>query len=114
MLASLGVRDLQAQLLVLAAVTAVIWILDSVFSYSSGGEVLRGLDLQMSAGRTTAIVGATGAGKSTIVKLLLRLYDPQQGRVVLDGVHIRDLRLADLRSAYGLVSQDVSFPTLPC
>ena len=77
------------------------------FSYASGGQVLRGLDLAMPAGRTTAIVGATGAGKSTIVKLLLRLYDPQEGRVVHDGIDIRTLGLADLRSAYGLVSQDV-------
>ncbi len=77
------------------------------FSYATGGEVLRGLDLDIPAGVTTAIVGATGAGKSTIVKLLLRLYDVQQGAVCLDGVDVRELRLADLRGAYGLVSQDV-------
>jgi ATP-binding cassette, subfamily B, bacterial len=77
------------------------------FSYASGGEVLHGLDLAFPAGRTTAIVGATGAGKSTIVKLLLRLYDPQAGAVRLDGVDIRELHLGDLRAAYGLVSQDV-------
>ena len=80
---------------------------DVRFSYGDGGEVLRGLDLEIPAGRTTAIVGATGAGKSTIVKLLLRLYDPQDGVVCLDGLNIRELALADLRSAYGLVSQDV-------
>jgi ATP-binding cassette, subfamily B, bacterial len=77
------------------------------FSYASGGEVLHGLDLEFPAGRTTAIVGATGAGKSTIVKLLLRLYDPQEGAVRLDGTDIRELHLTDLRAAYGLVSQDV-------
>ena len=77
------------------------------FSYASGGEVLRGLDLEIPAGKTTAIVGATGAGKSTIVKLLLRLYDPQEGAVRLDGKDIRELRLQDLRSVFGLVSQDV-------
>jgi ATP-binding cassette, subfamily B, bacterial len=77
------------------------------FFYASGGEVLHGLDLAFPAGRTTAIVGATGAGKSTIVKLLLRLYDPQAGAVRLDGVDVRELHLGDLRAAYGLVSQDV-------
>ena len=77
------------------------------FSYASGGEVLRGLDLDVPAGSNTAIVGATGAGKSTLVKLLLRLYDPQVGAVCLDGTDIRDLHLDDLRGAFGLVSQDV-------
>ena len=77
------------------------------FSYGDGPEVLHGLDLEIPAGRTTAIVGATGAGKSTIVKLLLRLYDPQAGVVCLDGIDIRELQLDDLRSVYGLVSQDV-------
>ena len=77
------------------------------FSYASGGEVLTGLDLEVPAGSTTAIVGATGAGKSTIVKLLLRLYDPQEGAVRVDGVDIRELALDDLRGIFGLVSQDV-------
>ncbi|MDQ3709391.1 MAG: ABC transporter ATP-binding protein/permease, partial [Actinomycetota bacterium] len=77
------------------------------FSYATGGEVLRGLDLDIPPGVTTAIVGATGAGKSTIVKLLLRLYDVQRGAVRLDGLDVRELRLADLRGVYGLVSQDV-------
>jgi ATP-binding cassette, subfamily B, bacterial len=82
--------------------------LDGVcFAYASGPDVLCDLDLVMPAGRTTAIVGPTGAGKSSIVKLLLRLYDPQAGAVRLDGLDIRDLRLADLRGAFGLVSQDV-------
>ena len=77
------------------------------FSYATGGEVLHGLDLDIPAGQTTAIVGATGAGKSTIVKLLLRLYDPTGGSVCLDGIDLRELALADLRGAFGLVSQDV-------
>ena len=82
--------------------------LDNVtFRYAAGGDVLRGLDLDIPAGSNTAIVGATGAGKSTLVKLLLRLYDPQQGAVRVDGVDVRDLQLDDLRSAFGLVSQDV-------
>ncbi|MCP6508636.1 ATP-binding cassette domain-containing protein, partial [Klebsiella pneumoniae] len=58
-------------------------------------------------GETAAIVGATGAGKSTLVKLLLRFYDVQQGRICLDAHDIRTLRMSDLRSAIGFVSQDV-------
>jgi ATP-binding cassette subfamily B protein len=77
------------------------------FRYAAGGDVLRDLRLDIPAGSSTAIVGATGAGKSTLVKLLLRLYDPQVGAVRLDGVDLRELRLDDLRSAFGLVSQDV-------
>jgi ATP-binding cassette, subfamily B, bacterial len=77
------------------------------FSYASGDEVLRGLDLHVPAGDTHAIVGATGAGKSTVVKLLLRLYDVTGGRVTIDGIDVRDLVIADLRRATGLVSQDV-------
>jgi ATP-binding cassette subfamily B protein len=77
------------------------------FAYPGRAPVFRDLDLAIEAGRTTAIVGATGAGKSTLVKLLLRLYDPQRGRVAFDGVDLRELDLADLRRAIGLVSQDV-------
>ena len=80
------------------------------FAYGSGALVLDGLDLACPAGQTTAIVGATGAGKSTIVKLLLRLYEddrPDAGRIALDGFDVRELHLADLRRAVALVSQDV-------
>ncbi len=70
-------------------------------------EVLRGVDLHVPAGQTHAIVGSTGAGKSTIVKLLLRLEDVTDGVVSVDGHDVRDVRTADLRSACGLVSQDV-------
>ncbi|HEX6255276.1 MAG TPA: ATP-binding cassette domain-containing protein, partial [Euzebyales bacterium] len=69
--------------------------------------VLRGLDLHVPAGQTHAIVGATGAGKSTIVKLLLRLYDPDAGHVLLDGVDVATLTFAGLRGVMGVVSQDV-------
>ena len=61
----------------------------------------------MPAGDTIAIVGATGAGKSTVIKLLLRYYDVTAGRVLLDGFDLRELRQADIRRAIGLVSQDV-------
>lgn len=77
------------------------------FSYKSGGPVLSELDLRFESGQTTAIVGSTGAGKSTLVKLLLRFHDPQVGTVELDGTDIREVRLASLRDAIGLVSQDV-------
>ena len=77
------------------------------FSYSDGTPVLRELSFSVPAGDTVAIVGPTGAGKSTIIKLLLRFYEVTGGRITLDGHDIRDLRFADLRRAIGLVSQDV-------
>ena len=80
---------------------------DVTFMYGNGQDVLRGLSLDIPAGETAAIVGATGAGKSTVIKLLLRLYDVQSGHIRLDGHDLRELRMADLRSAIGLVSQDV-------
>ena len=77
------------------------------FAYPGSSPLLQGLDLELPARRTTGIVGATGAGKSTLVKLLLRFHDPQAGRVTLDGIDLRDVRRHDLRSMIGLVSQDV-------
>ncbi|MFP4147955.1 MAG: ABC transporter ATP-binding protein [Nitriliruptoraceae bacterium] len=77
------------------------------FAYRDGTEVLRGVDLLVPAGETHAVVGPTGAGKSTLVKLLLRLEDVTGGSVHLDGHDVRDLRIRDLRRAYALVSQDV-------
>jgi ATP-binding cassette subfamily B protein len=80
---------------------------DVQFSYKNGQHVVKGLSLRIPAGDTVAIVGATGAGKSTVIKLMLRFYDIQRGRVTLDGRDIREFKLADLRGAIGLVSQDV-------
>jgi ATP-binding cassette subfamily B protein len=77
------------------------------FAYGDGRHALRNLSLTMPAGQTAAIVGATGAGKSTLVKLLLRFYDVQQGRITIDGRDLRDLKFAALRRAIGFVSQDV-------
>ena len=77
------------------------------FAYSDGREVIRDLSLDFPAGDTVAIVGATGAGKSTVIKLLLRNYDVTAGRVLLDGYDLRELRQEDIRRAIGLVSQDV-------
>ncbi len=77
------------------------------FAYSGRDRLLSGFDLEVPTGTTLGIVGATGSGKSTIVKLLLRLYPIQGGRILLDGVAIEDLSLQDLRRAIGLVSQEV-------
>ncbi|MEQ8753483.1 MAG: ABC transporter ATP-binding protein [Coleofasciculus sp. G1-WW12-02] len=77
------------------------------FSYQGRHPVIENLSLHISAGKTIAIVGATGSGKSTLVKLLLRLYEVQEGTITLDGIDLRQLQLADLRRAIGLVSQDV-------
>ncbi|MEQ9000136.1 MAG: ABC transporter ATP-binding protein [Coleofasciculus sp. B1-GNL1-01] len=77
------------------------------FSYQGRHPVIENLSLHIPAGKTIAIVGATGSGKSTLVKLLLRLYEVQDGTITLDGIDLRQLQLADLRQAIGLVSQDV-------
>jgi ATP-binding cassette subfamily B multidrug efflux pump len=78
------------------------------FRYSPDGPwVLRDISFTASPGRTLALVGHTGAGKTTIVNLLLRFYDPDRGRITVDGVDIRDLSTADLRSAIGFVQQDL-------
>ncbi len=82
---------------------------DVTFAYHSAADapVLRGVTLRVPAGETHAIVGPTGAGKSTLVKLLLRLEDPTGGQVTLDGVPLPELRLESLRGALGYVAQDV-------
>ncbi len=77
------------------------------FTYRRGEPVLRGLDFKVRSGETIGIAGATGAGKSTLIKLLLRLYDPSGGAICLDGLDLRDLTLQDIRSHIALVSQDV-------
>jgi ATP-binding cassette subfamily B protein len=81
--------------------------LDDVhFGYQPDAPVLRGLDLHIDAGRSVALVGETGSGKSTIARLLVRFYEPQRGTIRLDGIDIRDLRLHDLRRAIGIVFED--------
>ena len=77
------------------------------FAYHDRAPVIQNLSLQIPAGKTIAIVGSTGSGKSTLVKLLLRLYEVQGGTITLDGIELRQLQLRDLRRAIGLVSQDV-------
>jgi ABC-type multidrug transport system fused ATPase/permease subunit len=76
------------------------------FGYVSEREVLHGLDLRIPAGQTIALVGTTGAGKTTIAKLMARFYDPTAGRVLLDGVELRDLAESDLRRAVVMVTQE--------
>ncbi|MEV5429299.1 ABC transporter ATP-binding protein [Streptomyces sp. NPDC052701] len=76
------------------------------FAYRTGGEVLPRFDLTVPAGQTVAVVGSTGAGKSTLAKLLARFYDPSAGRVLLDGVDLRDLAVPDLRRAVVMVTQE--------
>ncbi|NJN81781.1 MAG: ABC transporter ATP-binding protein, partial [Caldilineaceae bacterium] len=79
---------------------------DVHFRYVEDEPVLRGVSLEIPAGQSVAIVGATGAGKSSLVSLLARQYDPQEGAVRLDGIDIRNLRLADLRRSVAVVPQD--------
>ena len=80
---------------------------DVTFAYASGPDVLRDIRIHVPAGQTHAIVGSTGAGKSTLVRLLLRFYDPTGGGVLVDGHDVRDLDPASLRGAIGYVAQDV-------
>lgn len=77
------------------------------FGYAGTGDVLKAINLQVPAGETHAIVGATGAGKSTVVRLLLRFHDPREGRVLVDGQDVRELSYSSLRGVMGYVSQEV-------
>ncbi|MBM9503751.1 ABC transporter ATP-binding protein [Actinacidiphila acididurans] len=79
---------------------------DVRFAYRTGGEVLPVFGLRVPAGQTVAVVGATGAGKSTLAKLLARFYDPTDGRIMLDGVPLRELAPADLRRGVVMVTQE--------
>jgi ATP-binding cassette subfamily B protein len=76
------------------------------FAYGRGPEVLHGIDLDVRAGTTVALVGHTGAGKSTIAKLLARFYDPTEGRITIDGVDLRDVTQESLRRQLGIVPQE--------
>ena len=79
---------------------------DVSFAYRSDDPILEGLSFRISPGEHVAIVGPTGSGKTTIIRLLCRLYEPQQGRILLDGVDIRELPLPTLRQRLGVVLQD--------
>ena len=77
------------------------------FSYVEDEEVLKGISFNVKAGETVAIVGATGAGKSTIINLLNRFYEINTGEICIDNVDIKDVTLASLRSQIAVVLQDV-------
>ena len=79
---------------------------DVRFGYDPASPVLDGFDLELAAGQSVAIVGATGSGKSTVARLLVRFYDVDEGRVRIDGVNVRDLSLRDVRRAVGIVFED--------
>ncbi len=76
------------------------------FAYNEGDWVLRDVDFTISAGESVAIVGATGAGKTSIISLISRFYDVQKGKILLDGVDLRDMTQADVRKHVGVVLQD--------
>jgi ATP-binding cassette subfamily B protein len=76
------------------------------FGYDEGRPVLSDIDLEIPAGETVALIGPTGCGKTTLTTLIPRFYDVDQGRVVLDGMDVRDATLDSLRSAIGIVGQD--------
>jgi ABC-type multidrug transport system fused ATPase/permease subunit len=77
------------------------------FAYDEKQEVLKGIDFKVNPGETVAIVGATGAGKSTIISLMTRLYDINSGEIFIDDVELKDYELYNLRSHIGVVLQDV-------
>jgi ABC-type multidrug transport system fused ATPase/permease subunit len=79
---------------------------DVVFGYGQGNDALLGLSLSIMPGETVAIVGPSGSGKSTLIQLLLRLHDPDSGRILIDGTDIRDVSLASLRQAIAVVFQE--------
>ena len=82
-------------------------VFDSVsFAYRPDEPILQDFSIRIAPGEHVALVGPTGSGKTTVIRLLCRLYEPQQGRILLDGVDIRDLPLASLRQRLGVVLQD--------
>jgi ABC-type multidrug transport system fused ATPase/permease subunit len=90
----------------LARVRGHVHFRDVHFSYRSGSEVLHGIELDVPAGTTVALVGHTGAGKSTIAKLIARFYDPTGGAITIDGVDLRTVRQESLRRQLGIVPQE--------
>lgn len=78
-----------------------------VFGYSDQKKVIKGFNLKIAPGQTVAFVGETGAGKTTIASLLLRFYDPLSGRILVDGIDIRQYKQQELRRNIGIVQQDV-------
>jgi ATP-binding cassette subfamily B protein len=90
----------------LTSVAGEIEFRNLTFGFAADRPVLRAVTLRIPAGTTVALVGPTGSGKSALISLIARLYDPPPGTVFLDGVDVRDLALADLRRAVGFVPQE--------
>ncbi len=89
-----------------------VFFKDVVFGYDKDKPILRGMSFKVKPGEKAALVGATGSGKSTVIKLIPRFYDPQEGCILIDGVDIRDVKISSLRKHIGIVHQDVFlFPT---
>ena len=86
--------------------TKSIELASVTFSYSDERNVLKDIDLKIRSGETIALVGPNGCGKSTLVSLLPRFYDPQQGRILIDGIDIRDVQRRSLRRQFGVVTQE--------
>jgi ATP-binding cassette subfamily B protein/subfamily B ATP-binding cassette protein MsbA len=101
----LGVED-PPHPLALKRVKGEIIFEDVTFGYVPSRPVLLNIDCRIRAGQTAAVVGATGAGKTTLINLILRFYDPIQGRILLDGVDVRQYRQQEVRSHISLVTQD--------
>ncbi|MBX3114515.1 MAG: ABC transporter ATP-binding protein [Fimbriimonadaceae bacterium] len=80
---------------------------DVTFGYADGPDIIKGISLKIPAGQTHAIVGATGSGKSTIIRLLLRFHDPRTGEISIDGHDLKTLSYSGMRGVIGYVSQDV-------
>lgn len=78
------------------------------FAYEEGKEILKGIDLEIPAGTKVAVVGPTGSGKTTLINLLTRFYDVNEGAILLDGHDLREYRMQDVRDAFGVVLQDTA------
>ncbi|NEO67497.1 MAG: ATP-binding cassette domain-containing protein, partial [Moorea sp. SIO4G2] len=94
--------------IVLPPVTGRVEYCNVSFAYQPGEPVLRNLNLEIASGDAIALVGASGAGKTTLVNLLPRFYDPQSGEILIDGINIQDITLNSLRRQIGIVPQDTT------
>lgn len=92
--------------MVLPPIRGDVQVEDVLFEYETGRPALNGVSLEAKAGQSIALVGHTGSGKSTIINLLCRFYDPTKGRVIVDGFDIKHVELESLRSQVGIVLQD--------
>ena len=99
--------DIQNGSIEAGSIEKLISLEDVNFSYVDNFPVLNDVSINIKKGSTTAIVGSTGSGKSTLIKLLLRLYDVKAGKIKFDGIDIKDLNIHSLRKTIGLVSQDI-------